>query len=433
MCLTIQNSILKAKQVVATNTRWILGKGNNIRFWEDVWLFDRPVCCDDNLVPFMEICKERFGFLVSHYWQQSSWVTLEDIDVVFSPLQQALLSFFVDQDHDDFFTWKMTSGYLFSVSSTIKVMSPPIPHPPVWAKAWSKILIPKINIFFCLLLQNKILTLDNLMRRGFQLVNRCFLCLDDSESILHLSLHCPFTSNIWSIILNLQSIDWVFLEKVEDFFTQWKFPSSNPILKNLWSLLLPFVSWQVWKERNNHIFRNVTCSFEIVFEKICRATRENLNLSIGDVGTFSLSYVKEEDNIVARKWGLQVDISNYKVKNSRDGIVWYYPPEGWMKINFDGAAKENPSRAGCGGVTRFYNVICVATITSPLGIQSNHIAEAMGVLKTLKVARQLKINKVWIEGDSLNIIRCLKRQDKPSWNSKNIILNCLKVIDDFED
>ena len=37
---------------------------------------------------------------------------------------------------------------------------------PIWAKAWTSSLTPKINIFFWLLLQDKILTLDNLAKRG---------------------------------------------------------------------------------------------------------------------------------------------------------------------------------------------------------------------------------------------------------------------------
>ena len=37
----------------------------------------------------------------------------------------------------------------------------------MWAKAWIKALIPKINIFFWTLLQNKNLTLDHLQKRYF--------------------------------------------------------------------------------------------------------------------------------------------------------------------------------------------------------------------------------------------------------------------------
>lgn len=46
---------------------------------------------------------------------------------------------------------------------------------PSWTKAWMPGLTPKINIFFWLLLEDKILTLDNLAKRGHYTLNRCIL------------------------------------------------------------------------------------------------------------------------------------------------------------------------------------------------------------------------------------------------------------------
>ena len=47
---------------------------------------------------------------------------------------------------------------------------------PIWDKAWMIGLTPKINIFFSLMLQDKVLTLDNLAKRGHYIPNRCNLC-----------------------------------------------------------------------------------------------------------------------------------------------------------------------------------------------------------------------------------------------------------------
>lgn len=33
-------------------------------------------------------------------------------------------------------------------------------------------------------------------------------------------------------------------------------------------------------------------------------------------------------------------------------IKWLFPPEGWFKLNSDGASKGNPGDAGCGGLFR---------------------------------------------------------------------------------
>lgn len=68
----------------------------------------------------------------------------------------------------------------------------------VWAKAWYHGLIPKINIFFWLLLQNRILTLDNLMKRGHIMPNRCILCKNQAETVDHIFIHCSFSREIWT-------------------------------------------------------------------------------------------------------------------------------------------------------------------------------------------------------------------------------------------
>ena len=47
----------------------------------------------------------------------------------------------------------------------------------------------------------QILTLDNLMLRGRPLVNRCYLCCCNAESVDHLLLFCPITHSLWMDML----------------------------------------------------------------------------------------------------------------------------------------------------------------------------------------------------------------------------------------
>lgn len=75
-----------------------------------------------------------------------------------------------------------------------------------------------------------------------------------------------------------------------------------------------------------------------------------------------------------------MDISRVfkQIRKPCDGTYWLVPPLKWIKINFDGATKGNPGPTGCGGVTRDSNGICISVVALPLGIQTNHIAEAIG-------------------------------------------------------
>ena len=69
---------------------------------------------------------------------------------------------------------------------------------------------------------SKVLTLDKLQRRGWQLPNRCYLCGCTEETIHHILLHCIIVSSLWEIILNLVAIHWDFPKMVKEAITSWK-------------------------------------------------------------------------------------------------------------------------------------------------------------------------------------------------------------------
>ena len=92
---------------------------------------------------------------------------------------------------------------------------------------------PKVNIFFWILLQNKILTLDNLKKRGFIIVNRCVLCKNDGETVDHIMLHLSFTKKLWDKVCRLLKVDWVFHATIQFFFTNWMAPTMNASIVKL--------------------------------------------------------------------------------------------------------------------------------------------------------------------------------------------------------
>jgi hypothetical protein len=51
-----------------------------------------------------------------------------------------------------------------------------------------------------LLVHGKILTAENLLKHGIQGPSRCPFFLSASESISHLFLECPFSSQVWNLI-----------------------------------------------------------------------------------------------------------------------------------------------------------------------------------------------------------------------------------------
>ncbi|RVW95287.1 Transposon TX1 uncharacterized 149 kDa protein [Vitis vinifera] len=60
---------------------------------------------------------------------------------------------------------------------------------------------PKISFFAWEATWGKALTLDKVQKRGWALANRCFLCLENEETIDHLLLHCSRTKVLWIFFL----------------------------------------------------------------------------------------------------------------------------------------------------------------------------------------------------------------------------------------
>ena len=55
----------------------------------------------------------------------------------------------------------------------------------------------------------KILTIDNLKKRHLIVINRCYLCKSDRETIDHLLLHCEIAHTLWYAIFSRFGLSWV--------------------------------------------------------------------------------------------------------------------------------------------------------------------------------------------------------------------------------
>ena len=119
---------------------------------------------------------------------------------------------------------------------------------------------------------------------------------------------------------------------------------------------------------------------------------------------------------------LNSECLNFKVDNPRLTIKWNTPPNGWIKGNFDGSAKGNLGSVGCGSVLRDHVGNVIDAIAVPIGHSNSHIAEATATLYTLKLAIDLGYPKLWLEGDSLNIINILNNKNSISWSIEATVM-----------
>ena len=71
---------------------------------------------------------------------------------------------------------------------------------------WVDRVLTKVAFFAWEAMWGKVLTLDRLQKRGWQLPNRCFLCGCEEETINHILLHYIVIRVLWEIVLALFGI-----------------------------------------------------------------------------------------------------------------------------------------------------------------------------------------------------------------------------------
>lgn len=64
------------------------------------------------------------------------------------------------------------------------------------ANIWSLRAPLRVLIFTWLMLRNRILTVDNLVRRGWNMPNRCSMCKRKEETVKHLFRQCSYIAEL---------------------------------------------------------------------------------------------------------------------------------------------------------------------------------------------------------------------------------------------
>ena len=131
---------------------------------------------------------------------------------------------------------------------------------PEWAfpsrSIWNSVVPPRMSFFAWEASWGKVLTLDQLKRRGRALANRCFLCEEDEEDINHLLIHCTKARMLWDLLLSIVGTSWVVLASVIQMLLSWQGAPVGKKRKDIWIAAPICLFWTVWHNRNMLVFEN---------------------------------------------------------------------------------------------------------------------------------------------------------------------------------
>jgi hypothetical protein len=115
---------------------------------------------------------------------------------------------------------------------------------------WNAKIPAKIKIILWLVLDNTILTKDNLLKRKWTGSPICHFC-DKEENITHLFLQCSMAKAVWAVIAHSIGADNVprTLQQCWIWCERWL-----PYGKKIHTLGIVAVCWSIWRTRNSICF-----------------------------------------------------------------------------------------------------------------------------------------------------------------------------------
>ncbi|GJZ25315.1 RNA-directed DNA polymerase, eukaryota, reverse transcriptase zinc-binding domain protein [Tanacetum coccineum] len=170
-----------------------------------------------------------------------------------------------------------------------------------WTKlVWYSQCIPKQSFILWMAIQGKLMTCDRMAKWGSYNMTVCSLCKKNEESHDHLFFKCQFPDAIWKklrVMMKFQSNNDGWDKTIEEL-------ANMPNVSSIWSIVrrlcLASAVYSIWTERNNRLFRDEVCNWEVVLEMICEIVR----LRLMDLNVKNSKAVHQ----VAKEWNVTMKI-----------------------------------------------------------------------------------------------------------------------------
>jgi hypothetical protein len=255
-------------QVFRSHCSFVPGEGSRIRFWEDPWCGDSAL---KDAFPVLHSIASNKGASIadnmelsrgSIQWNIQFSRSFHDWEVEgVAEFYKCLYDCNLRGGGVDKLRWLHSSKGLFEVKSFYRALSPSGSFIFPWKSIWRSKAPPRVAFFTWTAAWGKILTVDNLRRRGLVLVNRCWLCESDGESVDHLLLHCGVARALWNAFFDRFGLCWVMPGSVKELLASW-WSSGRSRSAVVWKMVPLCIMWCIWSERNLRCFEDSSRSIE---------------------------------------------------------------------------------------------------------------------------------------------------------------------------
>ena len=221
------------------NIRRVVGDGRDTFFWYDEWIEDTPLRI--KFPRFFDLALEkesRVDYMGRRSWEPDggAWVWRRRL---FAWEEESLreCSFLLhntvlqDNVHD---TWRWHSdpvnGYSVHESYQFITNSGAMLDRTLLDDVWHKSILSKVSLLVWCLLRNRVPTKDNLVHRGVLSTTdmTCVAGCGQTETAVHLFLHCNFSCNLWYLVWKWIGIFSVHAGELRQHFIQFTTMAGMP-------------------------------------------------------------------------------------------------------------------------------------------------------------------------------------------------------------
>jgi hypothetical protein len=184
----------------------IVKNGKKTRLWKDSWLCEKPLCtlfpdlfriCENPEVTIFQTALDPQVVSFNRWLIDNLRIGWEKILLEVNKLQLT--------NELDVVVWKFSNNGLFNVKSVYKALTYSDADP-YHKTIWKGKIPAKIKIFLWLIMNNAILTEDNMIRRQWKGSPTCYFCEQD-ESISHLLFQCSCAKAVWEVVAHCIGAD----------------------------------------------------------------------------------------------------------------------------------------------------------------------------------------------------------------------------------
>jgi hypothetical protein len=236
--LKIRNIYLQGRKMVVRDCKRTL-------LWKDIWLNEKPLytlysdlfkICDNPDVTIYQVKLDPQNVTFTRWLVgdlRNSWgkilTDVENLHLVSS---------------NDLVQWKFGTNGLFSVKSVYKAMIAS-DNGSYHQNIWKGKIPAKIKIFLWLVMNNAILTKNNMIRRNWSGDTSCYFC-DLEETIPHLLFQCSVVKAVWAIMAHSIGATDIpsSLDHCWDWCNKWL-----PFGKKFHAIGIAAICWAIWKNK----------------------------------------------------------------------------------------------------------------------------------------------------------------------------------------